>query len=131
MLEPGARTSGLRRSESGVGPADEKLAIVFGGPPRVVDTAPTLMACAELAGELTDPWPSSSKLLPPDTTGTTPARAARSSARATRSRDGSISASASDMLITSMPSATAASIAATSSGELPFRPNRLGIVSAL
>ena len=49
------------------------------------------------------------------------------------SRVGSISGSPSDMLITSMPSATAASIAATSSGEFPSSPTSasVGIVSAL
>jgi hypothetical protein len=49
------------------------------------------------------------------------------------SREGSISGSPIERLITSMPSATAASIAATISGELPSRPTSasVGIVSAL
>jgi hypothetical protein len=84
-------------------------------------------------GEPTEPRPKSAKSLPAATTETTPARAAAPSACTTMSREGSISGSPSDMLITSMPSATAASIAATSSGELPSRPTpaSVGIVSAL
>ena len=96
-------------------------------------TAPTVIASGVAPGEPTEPRPNSSKSLPADTTGTTPARAAAPSAFTTMSRDGSISGSPSDMLITSIPSATAASIAATSSGELPSRPTSasVGIVSAL
>ena len=133
MLAPGAETSGLSWSESGVGPLDEKLAITSSGPPRVVVTAPTVIALGVAAGEPTEPRPNWSKSLPAETTGTTPARAAASSALTTMSRAGSISGSPSDMLITSIPSATAASIAATSSGELPSRPTSasVGIVSAL
>ena len=70
--------------------------------------------------------------MPAEATGTTPASAAALSAFATMSRLGSISTSPSERLITSIPSATAASIAATSSGELPFNPNcGVGIDSAL
>ena len=49
------------------------------------------------------------------------------------SRDGSISGSPIERLITSMPSETAASIAATSSGALPSSPTSasVGMVSAL
>ncbi len=51
---PGATTSGFRRSESGVGPADEKLAIA-GVEPDVV--APTVIASLELPGEPSEPRP--------------------------------------------------------------------------
>jgi hypothetical protein len=60
MLEPGALRSGLRRSDTGVGPSDEKPDTTFGAPPRVVVTEPTVIARVELAGEPTDPCPSSS-----------------------------------------------------------------------
>ena len=127
---PGATTSGFRRSEIGVGPADEKLAMDG----EAVDVvAPTVIAATALPGDPTEPRPKSSKSFPAATTGTTPAAAAASSASATMSRDGSISGSPSDRLITSMPSATAASIAATISGAFPLRPSpdRVGTVSAL
>jgi hypothetical protein len=65
-------------------------------------------------------------------TGTTPARAAPSIALTTMSRAGSISGSPSERLITSIPSATAASIAAVISAALPSRPKfGVVIVSAL
>jgi hypothetical protein len=51
---PGATTSGLSRSDNGVGPADEKPAIV-GDAADVV--APTVIARAEDPGEITDPAP--------------------------------------------------------------------------
>ena len=130
---PGALTSGLRRSESGVGPLEENEATTSSGPLRDVETAPTVIASGAEPGEPIDPRPKSLKSLPAATTETTPARAAAASACTTMSRDGSISGSPSDMLITSMPSATAASIAAASSGELPSRPTSasVGMVSAL
>src|SRR5215471_7738415 len=110
---PGAETSGFRRSESGVGPADEKYATTFGGASLTVVTAPTVIALALVPGDDTEPAPNSSRSFPAETTGTTPAAAAPSSASATTSRDGSISGWPTDRLITFMPSATAASIAAT------------------
>ena len=126
-LTPGPATSGLSRSETGVGPADEKSATVFGEASRSVETAPTVMAEAAFPGELTEPSPNSSKSLPAATTGTTPAAAAPSSASATTSCVGSISGSPMDRLITFMPSATAASIAATISGALPSLPTPLSV----
>ena len=130
---PGALTSGLWRSESGVGPLDENEATTSSGPSRFVVTAPTVIAAGAEPGEPTEPRPNSEKSFPAETTGTTPARAAASSACTTMSREGSISGSPRDMLITSIPSCTAASIAATSSGELPSRPTSaaVGMVSAL
>ena len=127
---PGATRSGLRRSEIGVGPAEEKPATA-GAEPDVL--APTVIARAELPGDIREPCPKSSKSLPAATTGTTPAAAAASSASATTSREGSISGSPIERLITSIPSLTAASIAATISGALPSSPTSasVGIVSAL
>jgi hypothetical protein len=50
IATPGAATSGLSSSDTGVGPPDEKSAIV---PERVV--APTVIAAGAFAGELIDP----------------------------------------------------------------------------
>jgi len=82
-------------------------------------------------GDVIEPKPSSPKSLPAATVETTPASAAAFSALTTRSRLGSISVSPIEKLITSMPSRTAASMAAASSGEFPLRPNSLGMLSAL
>ena len=127
---PGATTSGFSLSERGVGPAEEKLAIP-GDTPDVV--APTVMAAAELPGEASEPLPKSEKSFPAATTGTTPAAAAASSASATTSCSGAISGSPIERLITSMPSATAASIAATISAAFPSSPTSasVGTVRAL
>ena len=129
MLTPGAVTSGFIRSESGVGPAPENDAMT--GPDT--DSAATVIARSELPGDVSEPFPNSPKSFPAATTGITPAAAAPSSARATRSRPGSISASPSERLITSIPSRTAASIPAMISGELPFRPKpaAVGMVRTL
>jgi len=54
-LTPGAVTSGFRRSERGVGPPEEKSAIV--GPSS--SSAATEIARAELAGEVIEPGPKS------------------------------------------------------------------------
>ena len=123
--------SGLSRKEMGVGPAALKPAsvVVAVG----LETAATVIACADVPGEATEPPPNSSKSFPAATTGTTPAAAAASSASATRSRDGSTSGSPIERLITFMPSATAASMAATISAALPSSPTpaSVGTVSAL
>jgi hypothetical protein len=59
MRTPGAATSGLSRSEIGVGPADEKPASWLGAPEDEVVTAATVIARAELPGEETEPRPNS------------------------------------------------------------------------
>ncbi len=51
---PGATTSGLRRSETGVGPADEKPAITGAAPDEV---APTVIESAEVPGDASEPSP--------------------------------------------------------------------------
>ncbi len=93
--------------------------------------AATEIAFAAFAGDAIDPKPNSPKSFPAETAETTPASAAAFSAVATTSRVGSISVSPSERLMTSMPSRTAASIAAASSGEFPFAPNSLGMLRAL
>src|SRR5215207_43168 len=130
--EPGAATSGLSRSETGVGPADENDEIVPAGSVRPFETEATLIADAALAGELTEPSWKRPYSFPAAATVVTPAAAAPSIASATRSRVGSISGSPSERLITSIPSATAASIPAAISGALPLRPNpSVGTVNTL
>jgi hypothetical protein len=70
--------------------------------------------------------------LPAAIAGTTPASAAALIALTTMSRSRSISASPSERLMTFMPSATAASMPLTISGEFPFRPTSgVGTVSTL
>ena len=58
-LTPGAATSGLRRSETVVGPTDENEACVGRFGVSSVSTAPTLIASAADDGEDTDPAPTS------------------------------------------------------------------------
>ena len=88
------------------------------------------MAIGAEPGESIEPAPSTSKSLPAAITGTTPALAAASIACTTMSRDGVISGSPRERLMTFMPSRTACSMPATISGELPSRPKSLvGIVS--
>ena len=121
-LTPGAATSGLNWSETGVGPAEEKSATTSGGELRGLVTAAAVIARGAFPGEVTEPKPKSSKSLPAAIAETTPAAAAASTARTTMSRRGSIAGSPKDMFSTSMPSRTAASIPATISGELPSGP---------
>ena len=59
MPTPGAETSGLRRSESVEGPADEKLSIWSSAPLARVVTAPTVIAFAVVPGDQTLPRPNS------------------------------------------------------------------------
>ena len=124
---PGALTSGFMASETGVGPAEENGAMM-----SLFVTAAAVIAPEALPGDETDPPPKSSNSLPAAIVGTTPAFAAPFSAATTMSREASISGSPSERLTTSMPSATAASIAAAISGALPSSPNwSVGTVSAL
>ena len=127
IATPGAETSGLRICDTGVGPPDEKSAIV---PSSVV--AATAIAPEAFEGDPIEPLPNSLKSLPAATTGTTPTREAAFSAATTRSRVGSTSGSPSERLITFIPSATAASTAAASSAALPSSSNSgVGTDSAL
>src|SRR5215471_886626 len=129
-LTPGAVTSGLSCSEYGVGPTDEKDAISSATLWRPLPEAAAVIASGASPGDPTVPLLLPS--LPAAMHGTTPAFAAPSIALTTMSRDGSISGSPSERLITSMPSATAWSIAFASSGAFPSSPqHELGTASAL
>src|SRR5215211_5330729 len=126
---PGAVTSGFIWFDTGVGPAEENDAIRSGSAPRPVVEAATVIAFGVDPGELIEPRPNSLKSLPAATTGTTPASAAPFSARTTMSRASGTSGSPIERLTTSMPSRTAASIAAVISGALLSRPKSgVGIV---
>ena len=133
MFTPGALTSGFSWSESGVGPLEENEATTPGGPSRVVVTAPTVIASRVEPGRRERAAAELAEVVAGGDDGHDAGTRGGVSACATMSRLGSTSGSPSDMLITSMPSLTAASIAATSSGELPSRPTSaaVGIVSAL
>src|SRR4029077_346072 len=50
MLTPGDETSGLKPSETGVGPAEEKSPITSGVPLRDVVTAAAVIAAGAVAG---------------------------------------------------------------------------------
>src|SRR5215208_6286998 len=127
MFAPGAVTSGFIWREMGVGPPEEKDAIV-----RAFVAAAAVIAREALPGEPTEPRPKASKSFPAAIAGITPAAAAPLIALTTMSRLGSISGSPSERLITSMPSATAASIPFAISGALPSGPtDGVGIVSTL
>ena len=89
---PGALTSGFSRRDDGVGPDELKSASSLPEASGSV-TARTVMARSEVPGRDQRPRPTSSKSFPAATTGTTPAAAAASSARATMSREGSTSGS--------------------------------------
>ena len=120
---PGAATSGFWRREIAVGPTEEKSACTPVDPAPESSNAATVIAVAALAGEDTEPAPTSLYSFPAATTDTTPAAEAASSASATTSRRGSISGSPIERLRTSIPSRTAASMAATISGAFPFGLN--------
>ena len=125
MLTPGADTSGLSAQRDRVGPPDENPAIT---PPLVAAAA--VIAFGAEPGEPTEPGRARRSRSRPRSPGTTPARPRASIAWTTMSREGVISGSPSERLITFMPSRTAASIPATISGELPSSPNEsVGIVS--
>ena len=85
-----------------------------------------MIALAALPGERDAAVPELVELVARGDRGTTPASAAALIAATTRSRDGSISGSPSERLITSMPSCTAASMPAAISGALPFEPEVRG-----
>ena len=123
---PGAETSGFMRSDKAAGPEDENDAIE---PDFVV--AATAIAFAAVAGEPIEPRPQSSNEFPAAATGTTPASAAPSTAASTTFLAGSVSYSPNDMLMTSMPSRTAASMPAITSPAFSISPKSLGVLSTL
>ena len=123
---PGAETSGFMRSDRAAGPEDEKLARTFD-----FVAAATAIARDAVAGDPIEPRPKSPNELPAAATGTTPAAAAPSTAWSTTFLAGSVSNSPNDMLMTSMPSRTAASMPAITSPAFSMRPKLLGVLSTL
>ena len=81
-----------------------------------LETAATEIASGAVPGEPTEPWPKSSRSLPAEITGTTPAAATLWIASTSASFAGSTCGPPPEKLSTSMPSATEASNAATISG---------------
>src|SRR3972149_9361198 len=81
--------------------------------------APTLIASGAVAGDPAVPSPKKSRSFPAEITGTTPARTTFLTVSMSASVRGSLCGPPPEKLMTSMPSATAASNAATISGVLP------------
>ena len=81
--------------------------------------APTLIASGEVAGEPAVPRPKKSRSFPAEMIGTTPARTVFATAGIIASVRGSACGPPPEKLMTSIPSATAASNAATISGVVP------------
>ena len=86
IATPGALTSGLSRSESGVGPEPLKSASSLSPLASGSVTAATVIARAEVPGEESEPSPNSSKSLPAATTGIDARLARRRRVRARRGR---------------------------------------------
>ena len=92
----------------------------------VFDTAATVIASGAVPGEPTVPMPNSSRSLPAEITGTTPAAATLWTTSIIASFAGSVSAPPPEKLITSIPSRTADSNAAAISGVLAMCPIGVG-----
>jgi hypothetical protein len=90
--------------------------------------AATVIASGAVPGEPTVPRPKSSRSFPAEITGTTPAAAVLWTASIIASVAGSVSGPPPEKLITFIPSATAASKAATISGVFARWPAGEGIV---
>ena len=92
--------------------------------------APTLIASGAVPGEPTVPRPKKSRSFPAEMTGTTPAFATLATASIKASRRGSVWGPPPEKLMTSIPSCTAASKAATISGVLPEQqpPRGFGVL---
>ncbi len=80
---------------------------------------PTLMASGDVAGDPAVPRPKKSRSFPADTIGTTPARTTFATVGMSASVRGSACGPPPEKLMMSIPSATAASKAATISGVVP------------
>ena len=94
----------------------------------VLETAATEIASGAVPGEPTEPAPKSSRTLPAAITCTMPAATTECTAATSASFAGSTSAPPPEKLITSMPSFTAASNAATISGVFATCPIGVGTV---
>jgi hypothetical protein len=94
----------------------------------VLDVAATVIAAGAVPGEPVEPSPNWSRSFPAAMTGTTPASATLWTALMSASFAGSTSGPPPEKLITSIPSVTADSNAATISGVSASSPNGVGTV---
>ena len=124
-LREAAIRKGRLCSDSG---ARESWTDTEGAKTCTFEAAATEIASGAVPGEPTLPSPNSSRELPAAITGTTPASTTLCTASNSTSLAGSVSAPPPEKLMTSMPSATAASKAATISGELATNPRGLGML---
>ena len=92
-------------------------------------TAATEIASGAVPGDPTEPSPKSSRSFPAAITGTTPAAATLWTTSTSGSFAGSVIGPPPEKLITSIPSATADSNAATISGVFATRPTGVGTVN--
>jgi hypothetical protein len=110
----------------------------FGGPPITVsegektwrfETAATAIASGTVPGEPVVPRPKSSRSLPAAITGTTPAAATLRTVSYIASFAGSVCAPPPEKLMTSIPSTTACSNAATICGVFAMWPSGVGTLN--
>ena len=107
----------LSAGAKGIRPSPPGETTVSDGPKTCAfATAPTLIASGAVAGEPAVPRPKKSRSFPAEMTGTTPARTTFATASMRMSVRGSACGPPPEKLMTSMPSRTAASNAATISG---------------
>ncbi len=114
-IAPGAGTNGIGPMAAG---ATSVRALVK---TWLFAVAATLMASGAVEGEPTVPSPKRSRSLPAEMTGTTPALTTLFTTRTIGSRAGSLCGPPPEKLMTSIPSATAASNAAMISGVLALQ----------
>ncbi len=123
--EPMAHWNGMPwRTAGAVG----AVAFSAGAKTCVFEVAATVIAAGAVPGEPTEPSPYWSRSFPAAITGTTPASATFWTVRMSASFAGSVSGPPPEKLITSIPSFTAASNAATISGVSASSPNGVGTV---
>ena len=107
----------LSAGPNGIRPRPPGRDTVIDGPKTcALATAPTLIASGAVAGEPAVPRPKKSRSFPAEMIGTTPARTTFATAWMRMSVRGSACGPPPEKLMTSMPSRTAASKAATISG---------------
>ena len=117
-----------RARAGGRGRAGARDAVSAGAKTCEFETAATRIASGAVPGEPTLPRPKSSRSLPAEITGTTPAAATLSTRLDQRVVRGIGLGPPPEKLITSMPSATASSKAATISGVYALLPTGVGHV---
>ena len=122
---PPAGWNGSRRTLAGAPAATTRNA---GEKTCVFEVAATEIPSGAVPGEPAVPRPNSSRSFPAEMTETTPAAATLAITSFIASVRGSVSAPPPEKLITSIPSATAASKAATISGVLATLPTGVGTV---